>query len=229
LQESVIKLALKSATFHNQNLQEDFNFLLVSSAHVEAESSLISLIIDQFDKGQKQFTSNSNTSSQVTLIPTTTLPDALYIPSRLVHQVSIDQPDNQAQSNSNTAFYMTATNYLANYFQKFCSTIDSISKVMSLSASIHFNESTNNHNSPFNTQATFLNASFELISLANCFEAQRMQPMSIVETSLLKTLQSTQNFFLKPKTGYCALYKNENIVLLMDSEPKATKVPLMGM
>ncbi len=218
-QESVIKLALKSATFHNHN--HDFNFLLVASAHVEPDSSLISLIIEQFDIGQKQF-SNSNSSSQVTLSPSAPIPDALYIPSRLVYET--DQPTDHVQSNSSVAFYMTATNYLANYFYKLCSSIESIAKIMSLSSSIY---ATNSAPS-FNAQGTVLNASFELITLANCFEAQRVQPMSIIETSLLKTLQSTQNFFIKPKTGYCALYKNENVVLLMDSEPKATKVPLMG-
>ena len=187
---------------------------------------MISLIIEQFDKGQTKFSGNQTK----TLVPTTSLPDAIYIPTRLVLQSSLNETSNN--SNNITArdelvpFYLNAVKFLSSYFQKFCSNIDSISKIMSISSSVFFNNLNSNgvHN-----QNTLLHANFDLVTLANCFDARRIQPIPIIETSLLKTLQTTSNFFMKPKTGYCALYKNENIILLMDSEPKASKVPLMGM
>jgi hypothetical protein len=179
----------------------------------------MSLIIEEFDKGQMKFGSNSRF-----LLPTAPLPDAIYIPSRLLYQVSLNQADLKGNEDL-VAYYLNSIKFLANYFQKFCSTIDSISKIMSISSSIYYtshqNGTTNNTN--------LLNASFDLITLANCFDASRIQPIPIIETSLLKTLQATSNFYLKPKTGYCALYKNENIILLMDSEPKANKLALIGM
>lgn len=196
---------------------------------MNTESSQISLIIEQFDKGQKKYT----TSQTPSLAPSASIPDALYIPARLSHQSSLTEQNNNTPV-KNTAcdslvtYYMNSIDYLTSYFQKFCTSIDSITKLMSLSASIYFND-TSKPTGPFNQYSTLLNANFELVTLGNRFEANQIQAMPIIETSLLKTLQSTLNFFLKPKTGYCALYKNENIVLLMDSEPKATKVPLMGM
>lgn len=84
-------------------------------------------------------------------------------------------------------------------------------------------------NSNANSNNILLNSTFDLITMANRFDAQRIQPIPIIDTSLLKTLQTTSSFYLKPKTGYCALYKNENVLLIMDTEPKANKLALMGM
>ena len=180
----------------------------------------MSLIIEEFDKGQMKFGSNSRF-----LMPTAPLPDAIYIPSRLLYQASLNQADLKG-SDDLVSYYLNSIKFLENYFQKFCSTIDSISKIMSISSSIHY---ANHQAGSTNNTNLLLNASFDLITLANCFDASRIQPIPIIETSLLKTLQATSNFYLKPKTGYCALYKNENIILLMDSEPKANKLALIGM
>lgn len=233
LQENVIKLALKTASFQQQQQQhetENFNFLFVASAHVESDTSLISLIIEQFDKGQKQFT----TSQTPSLVPSAPIPDALYIPARLCYQNTLTdithlptKLEQQAAGDDLIGYYINSIKYLTTFFHKFCTSIDSITKIISLSSSIYFNHIKNAAN--FNQYNTLLNATFEMVTLANYFDAQRIMPMPIIETSLLKTLQTTSNFFLKPKTGYCSLYKNENIILLMDSEPKATKLPLMGM
>ncbi len=108
---------------------------------------------------------------------------------------------------------------MSNYFLKFCTNIDSISKILSMSSTVFYNNS---------GQANILNTTFDLITLANCFDAHRIQPIQIIETSLLKTLQTNTSFYLKPKTGYCALYKNENIILMLDSEPMMNKLPLIG-
>lgn len=177
----------------------------------------MSLIIEQYDKGKMQFGNNTKC-----LMPTAPLPDAIYIPSQLIYQANLNLSDSTtAVSDDSIAFYLNSIKFLMNYFHKFCNTIDSINKIMSISSSIFYNNSNNNN--------TNLNASFDLITLGNCFDANRIQPISIIETSLLKTLQATSSFYLKPKTGYCALYKNENIILLMDSEPKANKLALTGM
>jgi len=182
----------------------------------------MSLLIEQFDKGQMKFGSNSKF-----LMPTAPLPDAIYIPARLVynHQNDLNQSQSMlitSNDDSSVAYYLNSIKFLVNYFQKFCTTLDSINKIMSISSSIYYNNNNNNNNC-----INF--ASFDLITLANCFDASRIQPIPIIETSLLKTLQATPSFYLKPKTGYCALYKNENIILLMDSEPKANKLALAGM
>ena len=157
------------------------------------------------------------------------------MPARLIYESSLTDLDaisnslikNNSSCDDLANYYANSIRFLANYFHKFCTTIDSITKIMSLSSSIYFNNIKNPAN--YNLHNTILQTHFEMVTLANCFDAQRIQPISIIETSLLKTLQMTPNFYLKPKTGYCALYKNENIILFMDSEPKATKVPLMGM
>ena len=212
-QEKCIKLALKTASSQQQ---DEFNFLFVASAHVDQESCCMSLLIEQFDKGQTKFGSNNKF-----LMPTAPLPDAIYIPARLVYQQQQQNdllPIMLTNDDSSVAYYLNSIKFLVNYFQKFCSTLDSINKIMSISSSIHYTPMSN-----------CINASFDLITLANCFDASRIQPIPIIETSLLKTLQATSSFYLKPKTGYCALYKNENIILLMDSEPKANKLALTGM
>ena len=168
------------------------------------------------------------------LVPTTPLPDSIYIPSRFVNQTSLTMDSTSTNSNdenvdSTISYYFNAVKFLTTYFLKLCTNIESLSKILSMSSTIHFNSPPNTTASNNNNNTTLLNVTFDLITLANCFDAQRIQPIPIIETSLLKTLQTTANFYLKPKTGYCALYKDENVVLIMDSEPKANKLSLMGM
>ena len=80
-----------------------------------------------------------------------------------------------------------------------------------------------------NNMNTIVSATFDLITVTNNFMARRIQPIPIIETSLLKMLTSTNSFYMKPKTGFCALYKGNNLLLLMDSEPKIQKMLLTGM
>jgi hypothetical protein len=191
-------------------------------------------MIEQYDKGQTKLNSSGGNGSQSTpiLIPSSSaqLPDAIYVPSRFVNQKNLTPEQNQLDENIDATinFYFNAVKYLTSYFLKFCNNIESLSKILSMSSTIHFNNVPNSNGTNINSNI-FLNASFDLITLANCFDAQRIQPIPIIETSLLKTLQTTSNFYIKPKTGYCALYKNEHIVLVMDSEPKANKLLFMGM
>ena len=190
----------------------------------------LSLIIEQYDKGQTKLSGGGNQSNPILVPSSAQLPDAIYVPSRFINQSNLSLENNQIDENIDATinFYFNAVKYLTSYFLKFCNNIESLSKILSMSSTIHFNNapSTNGHNINSNI---LLNASFDLITLANCFDAQRIQPIPIIETSLLKTLQTTSNFYIKPKTGYCALYKNEHIVLVMDSEPKASKLSFMGM
>jgi hypothetical protein len=210
-QEKVLKLALKSILPGTSNSSESSNFLFVSSVHVDNDYNCLSLIIEQFDKSPTK-----PSSAQ--------LPDSIYIPSRFVAQknLTLDESSSSDEAPTTTDHYFNAVKYLHNYFQKFCSNIESLSKVVSMSSTIHYKS-----NITQNAHVLLLNVTFDLITLANCFDAHRIHPISIIETSLLKTLQTMSSFYVKPKTGYCALYKNEHVLLLMDSD-KANKMGLMG-
>jgi hypothetical protein len=185
-------------------------------------------------------------------MPSTHLPDSICIPSRFVHQPSLllDLQQQQQQQLDNVylteaagasksldelvGYYCNSVEYLANFFLKYCTTLDSIGRILSLSSTVFYNtpatsNSMSNNNNSNNSQSLVLNSSFDMVTLGNCFDARRIHPLPIIETSLLKTLQGTSNFYMKPKTGYCALYKNENVILVMDSEPKTSKLSLAGM
>ena len=119
--------------------QDEFNFLFVASAHVDQESCCMSLLIEQFDKGQMKFGSNSKF-----LMPTAPLPDAIYIPARLVynHQNDLNQSQSMlitSNDDSSVAYYLNSIKFLVNYFQKLCTTLDSINKIMSISLSMQSN------------------------------------------------------------------------------------------
>ncbi len=191
---------------------------------------------DQFDKGLSKYPN--------VLVPSTHLPDSICIPSRFVYQSSlvdtVIQPHSDALTSTDTSmsiddlvsYYCNAINYLTSYFLDRCTTIDSIGKILSLSSTVFYNAPTNlnsNMSAASSNQPLLVNSSFDMVTLGNCFDARRIQPIPIIETSLLKTLQTTSSFYMKPKTGYCALYKNENIILVMDSEPKTNKLALAGM
>lgn len=100
--------------------------------------------------------------------------------------------------------------------------------MLSICSTIFYNNQLQNEMTGACSGAVELKTSFDLVTLGNCFDAERINPVSIIETSLLKTLQTTNSFYLKPKTGYCALFKNENLILIMDSEPKVDKLSLVG-
>ena len=81
-----------------------------------------------------------------------------------------------------------------------------------------------------NSNNLLLGSSFDMVTLGNCFEANRIQPIPFIEGSLTKTLSTTSSYYLKPRMGYCAFYK-ESIFLVMDSDSseKKNKIPLAGM
>ncbi len=176
-------------------------------------------------------------------MPTTQLPDSIYIPSRFVYQSNLNEnifSQNEIETTAKSTdelinYYCNAVDYLSNYFLKFCTSIDSIGKILSLSSTISYNNlnsiasNPTSFNNTSNNNNLLLHSTFDIVTLSNCFETKRIQSLHIIETSLLKTLQNTSNFYLKPKTGYCALYKNENIILVMDSEPKTNKLSLAGL
>ena len=97
-----------------------------------------------------------------------------------------------------------------------------------MSSTLYFNTA-NLNNGTGSINSVLLNLTFDFITLANSFDAQAIQPMPIIETSLFKTLIENNNFYVKPKTGFCAAY-NENILLTLDSDQKAnSKCSLIGM
>lgn len=208
--EQCFKLALKCAGYQQA---DEFNFLLVGSAHFDTDSNSMSIIVEQFDKGQTQYGANS----ACLLMPTAPVSNALYIPSRLVHNAA----DSAANDNL-SEFYMNSVKFLLNYFQKFCTSLESFNKIMSICSSIYYVNTTNSTSS--------LSASFDLVTFANLFEAARTQPIPIVETSLLRKMQCEKEFYTYPKTGYIADYQRESLLLILESEPnKKNKLLYLGM
>ncbi len=123
---------------------------------------MISLIIDQYDKGQITYLNNHHTS----LVPTTPLPDAIYIPARLIYNPKLnDACNNNSLCDDLIKYYVNSIKFLDTYFHKFCSTIDSISKIMSVSSSIYFN----NGNKVLTNSQLLLHASFELVIFVYIF------------------------------------------------------------
>lgn len=110
-----------------------------------------------------------------------------------------------------------------NYFTNSCTNVESINKGLILSSTIYFSVNPNDN------KTIILNTTFDLVTISNYFDLRKIHPIRIIETSLYKTLVGSPNFYIKPKTGYCAQYKNDDIVLLMDTETKANKLPFIGM
>jgi hypothetical protein len=98
---------------------------------------------------------------------------------------------------------------------------ESLDNILSLSCTINYTFD--------KTDINAFDVSFDLITPSNSFELKRINSLQIIETSLLKTLQNSPSFYLKPKTGYCAIYKNESVILVMESEQKANKLNFIGM
>ena len=184
-------------------------------------------------------------------MPSANLPDAICIPSRFVYQSNLEDSDvNQVVSikpsgesskciDDLVSFYCNAIEYLSNYVLTYCSKIDSISKIISISSTTFYNPSSSNTNSSninsiissSSSNQLFVNASFDMITLSNRFDTRRISPITIVETSLYKTLLTTSSYYIKSKTGFLSFYQKDGIqslILAMESEQK-TRLPLAGM
>ena len=80
-------------------------------------------------------------------MPTVSLPDSIYIPSRFVNQTNLSLETSQTDENiDNTiSYYFNAVKFLTSYFLKFCNNIETLSKILSMSSTIHFNSPTSNN------------------------------------------------------------------------------------
>lgn len=122
--------------------------------------------------------------------------------------------------------------FLQSFITDFCSNIDSLANLVSMSAlligSNQYQQNAYMPNSYAKQMSTNVNSSFDLVTFGNSFDAQRIEPITIVETSLLTTLMSSSNFYMKPKSGYCALYNEQSIILVLESDNKLDKFSLGG-
>jgi SCL-interrupting locus protein len=109
---------------------------------------------------------------------------------------------------------------MSSYCTSNCINIDSLSNFISIFSTIYYKNQANTISADLN---------FDTISLSNRFIAQPAQTMPILTTALSKALQSAINFYSAPKTGYCTIYQNSKILLVLESDPKANTLPLIGM
>ena len=69
---------------------------------------------------------------------------------------------------------------------------------------------------------------FDLITLSNRFKAQPVKQIPIVSTALTNSLELGGGIYSTPRTGFCTVYQKNNILLLLDSDPKSHTLPVIG-
>lgn len=109
---------------------------------------------------------------------------------------------------------------MSDFFASTSLSVDSLSNFITIFTTIYYI----NYGNTINAELCF-----DSIIFSNCFKARKTKSFQILTTALSKTLQSVSNFYSTAKSGFCTIYQNNKILLVLESDPKVNMLPLIGM
>ncbi|XP_075280654.1 SCL-interrupting locus protein isoform X1 [Opisthocomus hoazin] len=206
MMEKTLRLAYRHA---KQNENELFSCFLLGTLAVDEDGEGITLTIDRFDPGREVAGGSGKT-------PTTSLPGDFLIPCTV---------NAWGPSSENIIVHSTEDISLAfkGLQHSLCSkeSLD-LSKLLTVRAHIVFTENLDN---------LHFNFHWASVTAANILEYTPVKSVPIIPTALARNLNSPMNIAQVQgtyKCGYLTMDQTRKLLLLLESDPKAYTLPLVG-
>ncbi|XP_036899230.1 SCL-interrupting locus protein isoform X2 [Sturnira hondurensis] len=203
--EKTIRLACRHAKQNKKNLP----CFLLGSLTVDEDEESVKLTVDRFDPGREVPECSERT-------PTASLPGDFVIPCK-VHTHGLRSREVIVHNADNLSSAFKALQHHV------CSK-DSLecSKLLSLRAHITSRES---------LDAVDFDLHWAAVTLANTFKCTPVKPIPIIPTALARNLSSNLSISQVQGTykyGYLTMDETRKLLLLLESDPKAYSLPLVG-
>ncbi|XP_048169295.1 SCL-interrupting locus protein [Corvus hawaiiensis] len=207
---SVVEKTLRLAYRHaKQNEKKSFSCFLLGTLAVDEDGEGITLTIDRFDPGREVAGGSGK-------IPTASLPGDFLIPCTV---------NAWGPCSDNITVHSAEDISLAfkGLQQSLCSkeSLD-LSKLLTLRAHIVFTENLDN---------LHFNFRWASLTVANILEYTPVKSVPIIPTALARNLNSPMNIAQVQgtyKCGYLTMDQTRKLLLLLESDPKAYALPLVG-
>ncbi|NXH43155.1 STIL protein, partial [Dicaeum eximium] len=206
LVEKTLRLAYRHA---KQNEKKSFSCFLLGSLAVDEDGEGITLTIDRFDPGREVAVGSGK-------IPTASLPGDFLVPCTV---------NAWGPCSENIIVHSVEDISLAfkGLQQSLCSkeSLD-LSKLLTVRAHIVFTENLDN---------LHFNFHWASLTVANILEYTPVKSVPIIPTALARNLNSPMNIAQVQgthKCGYLTMDQTRKLLLLLESDPKAYALPLVG-
>ncbi|XP_015668035.1 SCL-interrupting locus protein [Protobothrops mucrosquamatus] len=204
--EKTLRLAHRHA---KQSRKKPFTCFLVGTLAVDENGERVLLTVDRFDPGREE-------PNGLGKIPTAPLPGDFFIPCRIgAWECSSSDTIVHTFEDFNVAFKMLHQNLNSQ---------DSLelSKLLTLRVHISSVENMDNLNFDFHWAA---------VTVANVLKFTPMKPIPIIPTALARNLSSNMSIAHIQGTykyGYLSMDQTRKLLLILESDPKACTLPLIG-
>ncbi|KAK9404279.1 SCL-interrupting locus protein [Crotalus adamanteus] len=204
--EKTLRLAHRHA---KQSRKKPFTCFLVGTLAVDENGERVLLTVDRFDPGREE-------PNGLGKIPTAPLPGDFFIPCRIgAWECSSSDTIVHTFEDFNLAFKMLHQNLNSQ---------DSLelSKLLTLRVHISSVENMDNLNFDFHWAA---------VTVANVLKFTPVKPIPIIPTALARNLSSNMSIAHIQGTykyGYLSMDQTRKLLLILESDPKACTLPLIG-
>uniref|UniRef100_A0A8C5RHL7 STIL centriolar assembly protein n=1 Tax=Laticauda laticaudata TaxID=8630 RepID=A0A8C5RHL7_LATLA len=204
--EKTLRLAHRHA---KQSRKKPFTCFLVGTLAVDENGEHVLLTVDRFDPGREE-------PNGLGKIPTAPLPGDFFIPCRIgASECSTNDTIVHTFEDFNLAFKILHQNLNSQ---------DSLelSKVLTLRVHISSVENMDNLNFDFHWAA---------VTVANALKCTPVKPIPVIPTALARNLSSSMSIAHIQGTykyGYLSMDQTRKLLLILESDPKACTLPLIG-
>ncbi|XP_073449686.1 SCL-interrupting locus protein [Aquarana catesbeiana] len=200
--------ALRLAYRHAKTERRVFSCLLLGSFFVDDDEEGVTLTIDRFDPGREK-------AGIVGKVPSALLPGDFVIPCSVstresAGNVTLHTPEDFAISFKGLQSHLH------------CKEALDLSKLLTVRAHITYSENMDN---------LHFDLRWAAVTVANSFESTPIKPVPIIPTALARNLSSHNNIAQLQgthKCGYLTMDQTRKLLLVLESDPKAYTLPLVG-
>ncbi|XP_044156738.1 SCL-interrupting locus protein [Bufo gargarizans] len=200
--------ALRLSYRHAKTERKSFYCFLLGSFSVDDDEEGITLTIDRFDPGREKAGSNGKVPS--TLLPgDSAIPCTIY-PKETIGDDVLHTPEDFTSSFKGLQSHLHSREAL------------DLSKLLTVRAHITYLENMDN---------LHFDLRWAAVTVANTFESTPIKPVPIIPTALARNLSSHNNIAQLQgthKCGYLTMDQTRKLLLVLESDPKAYTLPLVG-
>ncbi|KAM5148399.1 SCL-interrupting locus protein [Mantella aurantiaca] len=200
--------ALRLAYRHAKTEKRVFCCFLLGSFSVDDDEEGVTLTIDRFDPGREK-------AGIVGKVPSALLPGDFMIPCSITSR----EPSEKVTLHTPEEF---ASSFKGLQSHLHCKEALDLSKLLTVRAHITYSENMDN---------LHFDVRWAAVTLANSFESTPIKPVPIIPTALARNLSSHNNIAQLQgthKCGYLTMDQTRKLLLVLESDPKAYTLPLVG-
>jgi len=207
---------LRLARRHANQSKSSFECFFVGSISVDSREDSIDVTVDRFDLGREVLV-NNDTAKVKRKVPTTVVPGDYIVPITLI----------QGLSGADSSVTYTLEEF-QKAFQVLFGRISS-QETMSLSHIVNLKVCCHSHSD--NDDEIIINVNCGTITMATRIHVTPVSAVPIIPTALARNLSGPlrlREVQGAPKCGYLTMDHTRKLLLLLESDPKAISLPLLG-